>query len=296
MKEETTNFLTTRQLAQRWQVSQASIKRWADAGRLNPARTPGGHRRFALSEVLRFQNEHGLDLDAEARRASHSSVLQAKRLAMNAEEAAEQFFDAITRGQEAAAAGVLLASYMDGIALVKILDVAVAEAMQRLGRLWHCGEVTVADEHLATQTATRAVETLRECLRKEAADERRAVVCTVEEEMHELAVLCVQLILEEKGWKVFNLGAHTPFYAVTDALEKHGTELVCISSTANMALSRNAREYAQFRAEAERRNVRVVLGGEGFRDEAIRQRFPAELHAGSFQELVEFLQPPVALR
>lgn len=290
MKEESTNFLTTRQLAQRWQVSEATIKRWADAGRLHPARTLGGHRRFALAEVLRFQNERGLDLDAEARRAAHSSVLQAKRLAVDAEEAATHFFEAITRGQEAAATGVLLSSYMDGIALVKILDVAVAESMQRLGRLWHCGDVTVADEHLATQTATRAVETLRECLRKVAQDERRAVVCTVEEEMHEMAVLCVQLILEEKGWKVFNLGAHTPFYAVTDAMEKHGPELVCISSTTNMALSRNAREYAQFRAEAEKRNVRVVLGGEGFRDEAIQQRFPAELHAKSFEELVEFLQ------
>jgi methanogenic corrinoid protein MtbC1 len=257
---------------------------------LHPSRTLGGHRRFALSEVLRFQNEQGLDLEAEARRAVHSSALQTKRLAVKTDEAAAQFFDAITRGQEALATGVLLSSYMDGIALVKILDGAVAESMQRLGRLWHCGEVTVADEHLATRTATRAVEALRECLRKAASDERRALVCTVEEEMHDLSVLCVQLILEEKGWKVFNLGAHTPFYAVTDAMEKHGPELVCISSTANMALSRNAREYAQFRLEAESRSVRVALGGEGFRDKAIRQRFPAELHAENFQELVEFLQ------
>lgn len=268
----------------------ATVKRWADAGRLHPARTLGGHRRFALSEVLRFQNEHGIDLNAEGRRTSPPAVLEAKRLAADEKEAAEQFFDAIARGQEAAAGGVLLASYMDGIALVKILDVTVAESMQRLGHLWHCGEVTVADEHLATRTATRALETLRECLRKTATDERRAVVCTVEEEMHELAILCVQLILEEKGWKVFNLGAYTPFYAAADAMEKHRPELICISSTANMALSRNAREYAQFRAAAEKRAVRLVLGGAGFSDEAIRQRFPADLHADSFADLVEFLQ------
>jgi methanogenic corrinoid protein MtbC1 len=273
-----------------WQVSEATVKRWADAGRLHPTRTLGGHRRFALSEVLRFQNEQGLDVSREARRSMHVSGLQAKLVGADETSGAEQFFDAITRGQEGAAAGVLLSSYMGGLPLVKILDVMITKAMRRIGNLWHCGEVTVADEHLATQTATRAVETLRECIRREIAYDRRAVVCTVEEEMHELAVRCVQLLLEEKGWNVVNLGAHTPFYAMADAIEKHNPQLICVSSTANMALSRNAREYDQLRAAAEKRGVPVVLGGEGFRDESIRQRFPANLHAGSFQDLLEFLQ------
>lgn len=290
MKEEHIKFLTTRQLARRWQVSEATVKRWADAGRLHPARTLGGHRRFALSEVLRFQNAQGLDVNREARRGEHVSALTAKHGTIDEVEGATQFFDAIVRGQEGAAAGVLLASYMDGLPLVRILDVVVTESMRRLGNLWHCGEMTVADEHLATQTATRAVETLRECIRRETLDDRLAVVCTVEEEMHQLAVLCVQLLLEERGWRVANLGAHTPFYAMTDAIEKHKPQLICISSTANMALSRNAREYDQFRLAATKRNVPVVLGGEGFRDEDIRQRFPAHLHAGSFKDLMEFLQ------
>lgn len=290
MKEEITNFLTTRQLARMWQVSEATVKRWADAGRLHPTRTLGGHRRFALAEVLRFQNEHGLETDRTPQKALSEADLQQKGMTADELEGAGLFFDAIVRGHEGASAGVLLSFYMNGLQLVKILDITVAGAMQRLGNLWHCGDLTVADEHLATQTAIRAVETLRECIRREALEERRAIVCTVEEEMHELAVLCVQLLLEEKGWSVVYLGAHTPFYAMTDAIEKHKTELICISSTANMALSRNAREYDQFRTEAIKRNVTIVLGGEGFRDEAIRRRFPAHLHAGSFDELLNFLQ------
>jgi excisionase family DNA binding protein len=45
MKEETAQFLTTQQLARLWHVSQATIKRWADAGHLRPGKTLGGHRR-----------------------------------------------------------------------------------------------------------------------------------------------------------------------------------------------------------------------------------------------------------
>lgn len=290
MVGENTNFLTTRQLARMWQVSEATVKRWADAGRLHPTRTIGGHRRFALPEVLRFQNEQGLDASRTPKRGLSAGALSKEHEAVDETLTGEQFFEAIVRGREAAATAILLSSYVNGLSLLKILDVSFANAMRRVGKLWHNGEMTVADEHLATQTAARALETLRGCIRLEPPRGRRAIVCAVEEEMHDLAVHCVELLLEEKGWSVINLGAHTPFYAVTDAIEKHSPQLIAISSTVNMALSRNAREYEQFRAVANRSDVIVVLGGEGFRDQNIRQRFPAHLHADSFNDLVEFLQ------
>lgn len=38
-------------------VSSATVRRWADAGELRATRTPGGQRRFALSELERFAVE-----------------------------------------------------------------------------------------------------------------------------------------------------------------------------------------------------------------------------------------------
>src|ERR687886_483967 len=60
MNYSPTKFLTTRQLSRVWLVSEATIKRWADTGQLKSSRTVGGHRRFALAEVMRFQTERGL--------------------------------------------------------------------------------------------------------------------------------------------------------------------------------------------------------------------------------------------
>jgi excisionase family DNA binding protein len=57
-------FLTTRQLARLWLVSEATIKRWADTGQLTSSRTVGGHRRFPVAEVMRFQAERGLGASA----------------------------------------------------------------------------------------------------------------------------------------------------------------------------------------------------------------------------------------
>ena len=60
MNYSPTKFLTTRQLSRVWLVSEATIKRWADTGQLKSSRTVGGHRRFPLAEVMRFQTERGL--------------------------------------------------------------------------------------------------------------------------------------------------------------------------------------------------------------------------------------------
>ncbi|MCA1850607.1 MAG: B12-binding domain-containing protein, partial [Acidobacteria bacterium] len=166
----------------------------------------------------------------------------------------------------------------------------VTGAMDRVGELWHGGEMSVADEHLATRTTTRALEALRAAVGRKHTGSQTALCCATEAEFHELPVLCVQVLLESEGWDVKNLGAHTPFFALTDAVEKYRPHLVCVSSTIHNALDRSAREYEQFQAAVRSCGARVVLGGEGFRDEAVRRRFPADLHAENFSQLLEFIR------
>ncbi|HKG22868.1 MAG TPA: helix-turn-helix domain-containing protein, partial [Blastocatellia bacterium] len=60
---------STTDLAKMWNVSGSTIKRWADAGLLKCHKTVGGHRKFDIDEVSRFQNRSGLI-------ASQQSVLE----------------------------------------------------------------------------------------------------------------------------------------------------------------------------------------------------------------------------
>ncbi len=52
--------LTTREVARLCHVSDATVKRWQDAGLLHSERTSGGHRRFRAEEIARFRREQGL--------------------------------------------------------------------------------------------------------------------------------------------------------------------------------------------------------------------------------------------
>jgi excisionase family DNA binding protein len=279
-----TKFLTTRQLSRVWLVSEATIKRWADTGQLKSSRTVGGHRRFPLAEVMRFQTERGLGAATGG-----TAVATATAATFDAEQAAEQFFQAVKRGHAGEATALLLEAHMLGTGLDSIFDEVVAPSLHRVGDMWYGEEMSVAEEHLATCTATRAVESLAASTRRAGAKAGAAVCCAAEEEMHTLPVLCAQAVLEGAGWDVRNLGGHTPFFALAEYVERQRPSLVCVSATLQRELEHNARDYAQLSGAARACDATVVLGGDGFRDAAVRARFPADLHAEKFKDLSEFV-------
>jgi excisionase family DNA binding protein len=296
MTHSPAKFLTTRQLARLWLVSEATIKRWADTEQLKSARTAGGHRRFPLSEVLRFQAERGLGAGAAVAGAAsgfaHAHNAGEPAVPFDAEGTAGLFFEAVARGRAGEASALLLEAHVNGVAVEIVFDRVVAPALRRVGDAWHADVMSVAEEHLATCTAVRAVETLAGSTRRAGAHVGEAVCCAAEGEMHAVAVLCVQAALEAAGWEARNLGGHTPFFALAEYVARHRPALVCVSSTMQWELEHNARDYAQLAQAALACGARVVLGGEGFGGEAVRARFPADLHAGSITELAEFVARP----
>lgn len=48
---EPTTLLTPGEVAALFRVDPKTVSRWADAGKLHPIRTLGGHRRFTRAEI-----------------------------------------------------------------------------------------------------------------------------------------------------------------------------------------------------------------------------------------------------
>ncbi|MCL5110033.1 MAG: helix-turn-helix domain-containing protein [Chloroflexi bacterium] len=51
-------WLTLEQTCRRLGVHASTLRRWVDQGDISSLRTPGGHRRFALADLERFEREH----------------------------------------------------------------------------------------------------------------------------------------------------------------------------------------------------------------------------------------------
>jgi excisionase family DNA binding protein len=294
-KETKGRRLTSREAARVLGVSEASVKRWADGGLLPMEKTPGGHRRFR-PEDLAAVRRGGLSAGEAPlhRRRAAAAVLdqQAPALAPEREAVlAEETFRALLDGSDEELASLLVSLHLHGQSVGQLADGLLCAAMRRVGDLWHAGELSVAQEHVATRTAVVALQSLQASLQDLAGVGRmRALCCSVEDDFHELPLRLAALTLEACGVAVCNLGTSTPFSALAEAVHRFRPELVCVSSTVLLRLDRAAYEYVGFRKAARRAGATVVLGGAGFREEGVRKRLPADLHAESFRELEEFVR------
>lgn len=284
--------LTSREAARLLGASEASVKRWADGGLLPSLRTVGGHRRFRPEDVAAFRRGRGAGAPRHVSRVGEvpgpvaaGEDAGTEGVALD-EDLSRLMFETLLAGYAESAAETLVELRRRGHSVARIADTVLCPALREIGDLWHAGELSVAEEHLATRTALTAVQTLRDGLSLNVG-ERTSICCAVEDDFHELPVQLAALTLEGLGWEVVNLGTSTPFYALAEAVERFAPRLVCVASTVFNHPDRAAREYGEFAKAAGRAGASVVLGGAGFGVGGARRRFPADLYAATFSQLEE---------
>ena len=110
-------------------------------------------------------------------------------------------------------------------------------AMREVGRLWETAQVSVAQEHLATQITQSVIATLGLQLDAEASvgAGRLAIVASSPGERHALGGQMVADFLESQGWTALALGPDTPVEELVGFARAQHAELVALST----ALTRN---------------------------------------------------------
>lgn len=279
--------LTTKEVARLCRVSDATVKRWEDAGLLQSERTNGGHRRFRAEEVARFQKNQGLGL--KCAHGDQSAARAQTRRRENRSHSSSSLFHSLVAGAEEEAANILITSHLHGKPLTEIFDDLISSAMSRVGELWYKGELSIAQEHLATRAVHNAIHKLRHTLPIPEMSGELAMCCGIEGDFHELPPHLAQIIMENKGWEVMNFGANTPLYALAEEVLQHSPEVICVSATVMTDIERTSRDYKSFRETIAKLKIPVIIGGRALHDDRIRQRFPAELYATSFADVSNFL-------
>ena len=277
---------TTIEVARLCRVSDATVKRWEDSGALKSERTNGGHRRFRAAEVARFQREKGLGL--KQNHGDESVKRTTNRVRDGRVKYDSTFLQCLIAGGEEAATNFLLMPHLEGRLLTEIIDRHICPAMREIGELWHRGEISVSQEHLATRTAVTAIYKLRNALPIPTMSDKLAVCCSMEGDLHDLPTLLAQIAVENEGVEVINFGAATPLYCMADEVLRHSPDFVCISATVINDLERLTRDYKEFREKISSLKIPILLGGRVFEDDSLRKRFNCEFYARSFTELAEF--------
>jgi methanogenic corrinoid protein MtbC1 len=257
-------------LTKRTGVPPDTIRKWEQRyGVLRPARTPGGQRRYSEVDVARVEW-------LKARLEEGYRIGEAAALLGSGE--------AVALSPENLRAAIVEASLeSDVVALARLVDQALAlpsleesfmevlaPALGEMGERWQAGELTVAQEHLATGTIRAALQTL-------VADARAsvrgvAVVACAPGEHHEIGLLMLAVLLRGDGWQVAYLGPDTPLREAVSFAEQLGARILCFSAATREPADRLAKALARERMPE---HIEVVVGGRAAGGRDVREAVQA---------------------
>src|SRR5690349_9330636 len=110
---------------------------------------------------------------------------------------------ALLYGDEGAAEVTIREAIDAGLSTAVIDDEIIAPALWLVGELWSRGEISVADEHLATEISVRMLALQREAARlAQARAGHRVMLATPSGEQHVVALRMIGNLLREAGYDV----------------------------------------------------------------------------------------------
>ena len=251
------------ELSRRVGVSDHVLRAWEIRyGLLTPVRSPGGFRLYSDSDERRvrrmqFHLAQGLSAAEAARTAIAEAHTRAASINVSLasdgsdrvelDELAGSLQAALDDFDEGAAQSVLDRLLSDFTLTTTLRDVVVPY-LRQLGERWERGEITIAQEHFASNVVRGRLAGLARGWGD--GHGPRAVVACPPGELHDLPLLVFGIVLNRSGWRVDYFGASTPIDELIQTAGRSCPELVVVAATTSDRFTSILGELAQLAAIA----------------------------------------------
>ncbi|OAI40027.1 hypothetical protein AYO38_06625 [bacterium SCGC AG-212-C10] len=159
--------------------------------------------------------------------------------------------------------------------IVALLDRIVSPLMIAVGEGWHRGEVSVAQEHFASEFVRSRLEAIGQQVCPSPASKAVVVACLPGED-HDLAPLMLATVLRLTGLRSIFLGRNVPIDDLAYAVEDTGAGIVALHATTGEA-GALLTDCAK-RLNNTRTRPAIVYGGQYFDENAAQQNENEEQH------------------
>jgi DNA-binding transcriptional MerR regulator len=275
-------------LSRRVGESPELLRAWETRYELvKPERTPGGLRLYSEQDerrvrVMRHHINAGLAASEAARMTKLADGPQADAGAMSLAglaAALQSSFDAL----DEPAAQTVLDRLLIVFGLRQALSEVILPVLERLGQRWADGQVSVAEEHFASNIIGGRLRSLAQGWGEGVGPP--VILACPPGELHELGLLSFGLALRERGWRITYLGANTPLDDIAAILDDVSAAIVVLAAVTPRRFLDAADEVKALAAR-----VRVGLAGAGA-SRPLADRLNAESLEGKLMEVAEALTP-----
>ena len=267
-------------LSRRVGVSPPVLRAWESRyGLLQPDRSEGGFRLYspADEQAVRAMKRHmsrGLSTAQAAKAALAERSAEGTEAGGGeplGERAAGDLTEALLRYDEAAAQAILDRAFAHQ-SLEDVISGLVSETLRGVGDGWERGDVTVAQEHFASNIIRARLLALARGW--EVGAGRPIVLSCVPGEHHDIGLVCFGLALWRRGWRIVYLGQSTPVADMRDAIAGVGASVLVAYAHTEELMAGSGEDLGELSGE-----VRIALAGAGATEPAAR-RIGAEVLDG----------------
>ena len=256
--------LSTADVARLFNVTETTVKRWADEGALKCQKTPGGHRKFVIKYVIEFAEKNNieplgaLEMPLEE---DGSSGLQLAVLERDVRKLAHEFVERLLTPGDSNLVHYLSYLYEHKIPLWQIYDDIIRLGFREIGSRWEEGALGIEQEHLASYRTLDALARLQTQIHLKEPNGRSALLSCPGDEQHEIGLRCLGYLLESEGWRVHYLGPRTPLGPLAHAIRDLHPTMVGISLTCSAEEKSRLGMFEELAAVARDAGAVTILGG-----------------------------------
>ena len=207
--------------------------------------------------------DQALAVLSEARPSLEESELDPSR---THDRLALRYLQTVLEGDVAGAIHELLDATREGMLPIDVYVKVLLPAQREIGRLWHLGDVSVAEEHLVSFATQRAMAVVVQSVPPGQANGKTVVAAAVAGNVHDIGLRAVSDVLQMAGWRTIFLGSDMPVQDLPATLTFFDADLLVITATLSTQLPRVRQTIRAIRERSDR-NVKIMVGGAAF-DEA----------------------------
>lgn len=278
------DLLTPRQIAHAIKVSESSIKRWCDKGKIQTSYTAGGHRRVAVNSILSFlrTSKHDLVNPQAIGLPDRSTVVAA-----GYEAACDSIVDALVNGNETTLRQTVIELFLAEESIPKIMDEYLAVAFHKIGNLWECGEAEVFQERRACEMSCRIINEFRNLVKSPDPTSPVAIGAAPQGDLYRLPTMMAEVVLRNANWNATSMGENVPLESLAVAVRTHRPKLVWMSVSYLKSVEEFIQDYQRFYSEFAGQ-LTFVVGGRALTTD-VRQRIRFSAYCQNMQEFESFV-------
>lgn len=259
-KPDQQTSLSPKQLAQAIGVSESSLRRWTDEGRLTYTKTEGGHRRIPLSEAVRFIRDGSYNV-VEPEILGVATGGEHENPATRPTDPSRVLTSLLIDGEMNQARSLIVAALKRGRSMHEICDELITPAMHTLGELWQHSDEGIYIEHRATAICLQAINECLGLMPAVADDAPVAIGGAPAGDPYLLPSMIASAVLAEHGWRAINLGADTPLDVLASAVTSNNASVVWVTVSGSKLPPTFENDFRRFVKQINTTDAELIVGG-----------------------------------